>query len=313
MAVDTFPLVQDQRLIAAKIETTTGTAETLAAADGAFNAYMTSDGIEDLTEVIQRQGEGSSSMLPSVPGARWGRLAFAVDLVGSGGAGQPGWATTLLLACGLNNSSGTFSPITGETQADTVTLGYYVDGLLQSLAGAMGTFTIPLVTGQPSRVEFEFWGVIQTESDTALLAPTFPTVIPPRWAGTTNTYDSYALKASRATFTLNNDVQPREDPSVAAGIRSAVIVHREPSVELDPEASLVATKNWQTMFYASTEGALSLVIGTAANNIITIASTKAQVVACPMANRNGIMTRNLRLQLNRNGSTYDSDFTIVFT
>lgn len=312
MATDTFPLIADQRVIACSLEATTGTAESLDGTDAAFNAYLVSDGIEDLSEQTDRQGEGSSSMLASVPGARWGRLQFETDVCGLGTTGVGTHNTALFGACGYNISGGTLTPVTGETQADTITIGLYTDGHLQSLAGAMGNVSSVWRAGRPARWAWEFWGVIQAESDTALLTPTYPTLIPPTWINTTNTYDSVAMRCSQMTFNLQNTVVPREDPN-SAGIRSAVIVHRDPIFELDPEAVLVATKNWQQYFWDSTLAAATFTIGTDSNNIVTIAAAKAQVTAYPMANRNGIMVRNLRLSARRNASTYDSEHSIVFS
>lgn len=314
MSVDNFPLVQDQWAMAVKTETSTGSAIAISATDGAFFAYKVSEGIQDETEMIARPGAGSSDNLAGVVGKYWASIEFEIDLMGKGSSGVATYMSTLLGACGVNFSGGTGSPITGEDQADTVTIGYYADGLFQSLAGAMGTFSTVWNAGQIARLRFKFWGVPQAESDVALITPTFPTLLPPRWAGTTNTYDSYALKASQMTFDVQNTIIPREDPSNAAGVRSACLVHRDPYFEFDPEAVLVATKNWQTYFRNSTEAALTVAIGTSASNTITLASTKAVVAQPPnMVNRNGLVARTLRIMPVRNASTYDSAFTITFS
>lgn len=314
MAVSTTPLAQDQWAMAIKTETTTGTPIAISATDAAFYAYKVSDGIVDETELIRRPGAGSSDQLAGVPAGYWSSIEFEVDLMGKNSSGVATYMSTLLGACGIDFSGGVGSPITGETLADTVTIGYYQDGLLQSMAGAVGTFSTVWTPGQLARLRFKFWGVPQAESDVALITPTFPTHKPPRWAGTTNTYDSYALMVSQMTFDMQNTVVPRPDPSNAAGILCGLITTRDPFFEFDPEAVLVATKSWQTYYRDQTEAALTVAIGTAANNIITLASTKAVVAQPPnFANVNGVMRRNTRIMPVRNASTYDSAFTITFS
>lgn len=314
MAVSTTPLAQDQWCMAVKTETTTGTPIAISATDGAFFAYRVSDGIVDETELIRRMGAGSSDQLAGVPAGYWGSIEFEIDLMGKGSSGVATYMSTLLGACGINFTGGAGAPITGETLADTVTIGFYQDGILQQLAGAVGTFSTVWTPGQTARLRFKFWGVPQAETDVALIAPTFPTGKPPRWAGTTNTYDSYALMVNQMTFDVQNTVVPRPDPSNAAGILCGLITTRDPFFEFDPESVLMATKNWQTYFRDQTEAALTVAIGTVANNIITLASTKAVVAQPPnLANVNGIMRRNARILPVRNASSYDSAFTITFS
>src|SRR4051812_1535508 len=101
-------ITKRQRVLAAKIETTQGTAVSLAGADGAFNVYdVTIDADIPMTE---RKGQGSMSKLASVPGTRAGSLKFKLDVYGSGSANtSPTWATTFLPACGMVETAGTWA------------------------------------------------------------------------------------------------------------------------------------------------------------------------------------------------------------
>jgi hypothetical protein len=305
MAVDTVK-IDRIRVLAAKVETTTGTPISLSGTDGQFivlNPSMTAD-----DPVNEREAQAGLGMYPSVPGAQGGRLTFEVELTGSGASGTvPPWATTFLPACGMTNTTGTFAFASSNV---TLTFGLYEDGLLRILSGARGNYTISAKSGNPVRVQFEFMGKYQLHTDVSILSPTFPTVIPPVFANSTFTLGAYAPILSQFDLTPGNEVTMRESGAAGdtLGYRAAAIVGRKPSLTLDPEAVAVATKDWRALTAASTQLALSIVIGSTANNIITIASSTCQVTGSSRGNRNGLMIDQLRCVL-----TTTTPYTIAFS
>ena len=80
-------LLKRKRILAAKIEATPGTAETLAAADAAFNVYEVT--VQHEIEKTAREGQGSFGHLPSTSGAHKGRITFKTDLGWDGTATEP--------------------------------------------------------------------------------------------------------------------------------------------------------------------------------------------------------------------------------
>lgn len=312
MAADNSPLLLRKRVLAAKAETTTGTAEALVAGDGAWIVY--NPVLRPIVPVIEREALSSMETLTGVSGAREGELKFSMDLVGNGGVGQPLWATTLLPGCGMSNSSGTFSFVSGPATLTTLTMALYEMGRVRKLTGAAGTWDIPLKAGEPARINFTFRGLYADDADAAILAPTYPTVLPPRWANTSAlSWGAYAPVVSELTVAANNEVVMREDANKTEGYRSAIIVDRKPGGAFQPEAALVATQDWHTILKNSTESALAIVLGTVANNIITINAPKAQVVERDTDQRNKIITDPINWRANRNASTLDSAMTMVFT
>ena len=91
-------LLRKKRVLAAKIETTAGTAIALGSADAAFNVYDAE--IQPNIETIERQSEGSFSQQSSIAGSRSGTVTFKTYLEGDGAGGVPDWASTFLPACG---------------------------------------------------------------------------------------------------------------------------------------------------------------------------------------------------------------------
>jgi hypothetical protein len=306
------PLLEVQDVIAAKIEATSGTAEALTATEGVFNVL--NPVFDDEIAENERMGQSSSSRLPSVPGTRSASIKFSIEACGLGSAGDvPVWADTFLPACGWVKTGSVFSPVTGSTSQKSLTFGKYEDGVLRVAAGCRGTFTVDASeVGKPVLFNFDFKGVLQDDSDVALIAPTYPTTIPPAWLGSTITLGSYTPLISKFSVAANNELYLRPDPAVAQGYRNCVIVDRNPTCTLNPEATLVATRNWQTLIKSSTQEALSIAIGTVTHNIVTIGAPKAQAVKGNSVADNKIRRRDVMLRLCRSAAAGDDDLTITF-
>lgn len=293
MAADSTPLLRRRSTLLVKTETTTGTAETLAAADGAINVYNMQWTPDVPTE--ERQDQASFGRLASIHGTRTATVEFETDLAGTE---LDLMATTLLPACGFTAAANVLSLAYSAAQP-TVTIGCYYDGVKLAIAGAAGSVSFPLRAGFPCRARWRFLGKIVADADVALVVPTAYNTAPPRWAGNNVTFGSYTPRLSSLTIDVNNTLVMREDPADAAGVRACVIVDRLPTVTADPEMSLVATRNWYNMLTNHTEEALSVAIGTAVDNTITIASNNLQWTQIPLGERNGLLTRQVTGQLNQ--------------
>lgn len=294
-------------VIAAKAEGTPGTAETLDATHAVFFAYVGPDSYVENTPTIPRPNM-SGGQNAATHGARMATLTFDVDFAGKGASGNPYWSV-LFTGCGGTVSTQTWS--FGLTAAP-LTIAIYIDGTIRKLVGAMGTFTINLTSGAAGRVQFTFTGKVADDADATLLAPTYESVVPPRFAAGTASLASYALKASALSIVHGGSIKLREDPADATGYHSAVITNLEPSATVDPEQEALSTKNWQSIKQAGTTGALSVVVGSAANNTQTIAGT-AQVLEDPSGDRDGLLVRRLGLGFVWTGQSGTSPFTVIFS
>ena len=289
-----MPLVEKNGVLLAKTEGTAGTAESLSTSDGVWN-ILNPQFFERAIPSTKRQLQGSFNKNPSIPGARGGVMKFTMGAVGHSSAASPAWATTLLAACGATESSRVWT--FGKT-CSPLTMAMYWDGVVEKIVGATGTFVMRYVAGQMTEIDFTFTGKLADDADAAVPAPTFPTVIPPRWAGNAITLGALTPKCSQFTFDLGNVIAYREDPADSTGYIATHITDRNCTATLDPEADLVATHDPLTLLKASTEVALSVALGSASNNTITLATSKAQIVEAPLGSRNGIVVRNLTLDLN---------------
>lgn len=306
-------LLKRKTILAAKQETTQGTAVSLAAADGKFNAMDVDITLE--VPPTERWGQGSLSKLPAVPGARKATIKFYVELVGSGTGGtDPDWASTFLPACGWIGTTSVYSPVSTVATCKTLTMGVYQDGLLKQIKGAMGTWNLDASPGKPAKVNFEFTGCYVAPTDVAAITPTYPVIIPPRWANSTVTIGSYApAPCANLKIEAGNTIYLREDPREASGYIAACITDRYVKGSVDPETSLVATKDLWGELLSGTEAAFSCSFGATTGNIITIAAPKLQWVGHNAGDRDGVLTEEMAFQCNKSAAAGNDEFTITFS
>jgi hypothetical protein len=306
-------LIKRKRVLAAKAETTSGTAESLTTAEASFNAYDIV--IQNEIEIEEREGQGAFGYLAGVTGGYKGRITFKIDSGWDGTATEPSWADTFLPACGWVKSGQVFTPRTEAPGANvtTLTMGVYVDGVLKIMRGCAGTFKWVCPTGRPAYLEFDYMGVWIAPTDVAVLAPTYPTALPLRYATSTTTFAGTALCLENITLDAGNTVIMRECAATVAGYEAALIVNRNPKVTGNPEAKLVATRNAYGQFLASTEGILTWNLDGPTNSALTIAAPKAQIIKITEGDRNGLVTDEIEWQCNKNGSTADQEVSITFT
>lgn len=308
-------MLKRKRILAAKIEATSGTAETLAAADAAFNAYNVAIQLE--IEKTPREGQGSLGHLSSVTGAHKGKVTFSIDLGWDGTATEPLWADTFLPACGLVKTVNTFRPSSSvpSTSVKTLTIGVYEDGMFKSIRGASGNMKLICEAGKMVTAEFEFSGIWVAPTDVALLAPTYPTVAPLRYARGVTTFNSVDLFAQSVTLDLANTITYRESAAAnnVSGYISTVITNRRPTITVNPEAKLVGTRDDFGQFLASTEAILLYEIAGPTTSKIVITAPKASMESIAEGDRNMLQTNDITFLCGQNGSTADQEIELVFT
>lgn len=309
-----MPLLRRRAVFAAAQETTVGTAESLSASNGAFNARDFV--LQPSVGMTRREGQGGFNYLASIPEGMQGTCTITHDLAYDGSA-IPSWASVLLPACGFVESSGTFSPVSrgpGVGDVKTLTIGHYKDGKLAKLSGAMGTFQINLNTGQVATITFTFTGKYsENETDTALIAPTYPTTIPLRFAAGGFTWNSVNLCTASATVDAGNQVIMREcvNASDRSGYLSAVVTNRTPTVTADPESVLVGSQDRDALWLTSSPQAMAITINGVDDSTVVIDLPKAQLENKQQGNRNDLMTDDLTWLASANTST-DDEIGITF-
>ena len=283
-------LITRQKVVAVKAEATPGTAETLANANGVMNSYN-SEFTPDLP-TADRPSQGTyDAPLNSIQTTRAGNISFDFDVLG--GASAPYWFSNVLVQCGFSVSSLTATAVGSEnTSASTVAI--YQDGIRKQIAGAMGNLTIPFTVGEPLMANVDFRGKYSATTDQTLLTPTFLTTDPPRVASATITLASGALNFNSGTINIENNVTLRPDNTDATGYIAAAIPQQRVTIEIDPEAVLVATRDDYGDLLSNAVGTFSMTVGSSGNQIVATIPG-CQKIEVTDGDREGIMTHPLTL------------------
>lgn len=312
------PLLKRKTVLAAKIEATPYVAESLVGADSNFNVFD----VAPVINIEQREREAADgfSNRASTSGLRAGAIAFKVDLTGNGAGGVPQWASTFLPACALVAVGNTFGPVSrppaegGSTDfgVRTLTIGVYEDGRRKLFRGCMGTAKFMFPTGKDAFVEFNFQGSYVDTDDQPLLVPTYPTVLPFRFAAASLLINSVAPCVQEVAVDIGNQVVMREcqEASDASGYRGALASNRKVIGQMDPEAQLVADYDFFGDWEDSVERAMSLSM-TSGPDVFTITVPKMQLTNIGEGERNNIRTDPITWQANRNAAA-DDEITILF-
>ena len=267
------------KAILVKLETTYGTD---AVPTGAANAMQVSN---FRPEPLVGQDVSRDLILPYmghqgvILTGTYGRVAFDVELAGSGTAGTaPAWGP-LLRACGMAEviEAGVevvYNPISSGHEAASI---YYIqDGIRHILLGARGTFTLSMQPSQIPRLSFTLTGLLGTITDEAMPTVDLTDFIKPvavSKANTTFSLHGHAGACEGFSIDLAADIQPR----LLINSESIQYTDRMMTGEATMEAVSLATINWFERALDHTTGAMAAEHGKTAGNIVAFAAAKAQI------------------------------------
>jgi hypothetical protein len=309
-----MPLLKRVRTLAAKVETTPGTAESLTAAEGVFNAYDLM--IQPSIAMTDREGSGSFNYLTSISEGQTATVTFKTDIPWDGTATEPTVFSVLMPACGWTESTNVWKPRSEApgTNVKTLTLGVYVDGLLKSIKGAVGNWVMTLPTGRFVTIEWTFTGVYIEPTSTSIITPTYPTTNPLRFASAAAcTFNSVAMQVEQITIDAGNEVIMLEDPTQASGFLHGLIVNRRPTINANPESVLVATQNRHNIWTTSTPYAIQITLDGPTTSTLGITAPKAQIINIQEADRNRFVVDDVEFLCTKNGSTQNEELYFTFT
>ena len=272
--------------IAAKLETTEGTAISLAAADAKIRAsnIIITPNSTNTDRPISKSSLGDE---PSIVEGESGQIQFDVELNGSGAAGTApdygilfrcnGWSETVVAA-----TSVAYAPIhemgTGASQCPSMTISVFADGDEYRLAGAR-TKSIALNARAGGKVMLTFIveGKWATATTTALLSPTYQTTLPLMFKGATLSINSVtSLVVSELSLESGTVTELREDGADATGFRSLALVDRAVRGRIVAEKGPFSEIDFFALAKNGTLMAFSATFGATAGNICTITAPRAQ-------------------------------------
>ncbi len=326
--------------IAIKQEANAGTAETLAAADVILQRGM-SEYTAEIEEIPREAMTSSLSDSGSVFGLRPARIKFSMFLRGSynhstgasaavvAGSTEADWHVPMLgcgaastVSGGAGSEQNSYKPssttISDETTGACCTVGFYLDGKRYMIHGAQGNCVLTFTVGQPVLAEFDFLGVYNEPTDTALLSAVYPTVIEPSFLGASLSIPTSmtTAKVRSMKLDLGNTITLRPNPNSTTGLFAAQITRRRPVGSLDPEEVLAATENFWNHWTSGTTGALDSGVfpsNGSNNNQLQLTIPKAQYIKAGLADREGLATVPLDFLCVRNSAGGNDEWELIQT
>jgi hypothetical protein len=309
-----MPKLKKVRTLAAKVEGTIGTAESLTAAEGVFNAYNIM--FQPQINKTVREAPGGFNRLTSVSEGQLATISFRTEVGWDGTATEPTIFSVLMPCCGWTESTNVWKPRSEApgSNVKTCTMGCYVDGVLKTIKGAVGTWTMVMVAGQIIFIDWVFTGVYVEPTDASIITPTYPTDVGLRFASATAcSYNSVALTTQNMTIAANNEITPLESPLTASGYSSCLIVDRFPTIQCNPEMVSVATQNRHNIFTEGTAYAIAVTLDGPSNSTLAISAPKAEIANIQEGERGKVVTDEINFNCTKNGATQNEELYFTFT
>jgi hypothetical protein len=242
-------------------------------------------------------------------------VTFSVELAGSGTAGTAPRYGDALKACGFSetiasNTSVTYAPV--SSSFSSVTIHYNTDGVRHIVTGCRGSFTINGSVGEIPTIDFNFTGIYNAPTDTALPTVTYGNQATPLIFKNGNTSGFELLSHSAAlqsiSLDIGNELVYRE---LVGGTKETLITNRGISGTVQIEAMALGTKDYFAAAIAETTGNLTFLHGTTAGNKVTVTSTKADIGDVAYSEMDGIQMLDIPYTLVP--SAANDEISIVYT
>lgn len=231
--------------------------------------------------------------------ATYGRLEFDVEIAGAGTAGTAPRYSSILRSAGLAatiqaGTSVTYSIV--ETGVESATVHFVSDGVRHVFLGGHANLSLSFAPKQIPKFRVTYTGLLGPVTDAAL-----PTVATTGWitpvevsrANTTLSLHGWSAIAESLTIELGNTVTPRH----LIGDERILITDRQSTGTAVVEAKSIATIDWFARARAATTGALSLIHGTTAGNIVEVTAPAVQIGKPAQGQTDNIVNYSLPLML----------------
>lgn len=225
---------------------------------------------------------------------------FGVEIAGAGGAGDVPAFEALLQACGLGETNNVGVSQVYDPVSDSVasaTLYHHLGGQKHGMVGARGNVRMEFSPREIPHFMFSMTGLWQapaSESDPTADWSNFQTPLALTNDNTpTMTLHGTALTMVSLTLDLGNTVTYRN----LVGQESVEITERAGTGKVVFEAPAISVKDWFTIAKANTTGALQLVHGVTAGNIVQVDAPTVQLLNPSYGETDGVRTIEADLRL----------------
>jgi len=179
-----------------------------------------------------------------------------------------------------------YSP--ASTTIPSVTFYFYNDGIRYVMVGARGNATFRLESGGPGVISFDFRCMFVSKTDVALPTITYDTTRPPIWKGGSFTINQVASAGAAMTLDCGNQLTNPDNPNATEGFDPAVITMRNMQGTINPNETLIATRDIMNDFRTQTKRPLHAHFGSTAGNRVGLTIPSALYTGSTPGDRNGI-------------------------
>ena len=239
-----------------------------------------------------------------------GRMMASFEITGHQvckGTATAGAATTITLAATSSAVNDTYN---GQTIAITAGLGAGQSRTITAYVGATKVATVAAWTTNPDATSV--YKISGGPIDVALVTPTYDSTVPVPLIAIPASIGSYSAVLSKLELALNQTIAMPPDITAPDGYGTLQITGRDPSGSFDPEATLVATKDWENEWETGQLQAIATgSIGTTAGNKISLSIPYAYYREIGPGDRDGL--RTYEIGYGAMGSSGDDEVSIAFT
>lgn len=302
-------------VVLAKIEATYNTDPVPTAALDAVKVENLSHGPANQKMVEQANVKNTLGKEKSLFATTLWQVSFDVLIKGSGAEGTAPEFGVLLRACGVGetivpSTSVTYAPV--STGMESITLYVYEDGKLYKITGAVGNPALVGEGGGAGKLSFTFTGHKSGISDAALVAPTLDATEAPIIKSAGFTIGGFSAAISALNFDMGNQIAMPMDINSPDSYGEIQISDRDINGTIDPEDTLLATKDFISDWEAGTEMALGTgVIGGTAGNRYQITMPAVSYRDASLGEREGL--RTIELPYGAHESAGDDGVSLSFT
>jgi hypothetical protein len=266
-------------------------------------------------EVLDQQQSGASISEDSEElGAGFFNISFISRLYGKGAVGLPSWLP-LLQACGFAAPEGggqTLKPKTGLVY--TLSFAQFLpDDRIIKARGGMGSTILTFERGKPIQSAWKYQAAYEAPEEGSLdNEPALDTVKPPICAEAEFTIDGDTYHIPKLEVAINNTLYLQESLVAGLGYHATLVTKRRIEWSLDPKS--VGGLDWHSLYRSRATVPASILVGDTANNKITVASPKLQLIQYPKpGDRNSLMVDKLVFKALKDTPEGDDEISIALS
>jgi len=170
------------------------------------------------------------------------------------------------------------------------TFNLFLDGLKLVMAGARGDFTLAAPAGGPGRLSFTFRGMFVSRTDEAVPAATYDATRPPIFRDGRMLIDRAQAAIATLNFANGNSLVYPPNPNAGEGFDPSVITERAMTGGLDPQATLIATRDILAAMRAGSQQVVHARWGAVAGNRVGLTVPAALYTGNNPGDRDGLLT-----------------------